>query len=244
MAKIKSVKTTKPGPPKAKKTSPLKVKKTVTQKAKKAASPATRKNTAVKFLALKKTADREFRKKTLQKRKFLKEREAQDEGRAVIVLSHTPHGFFEGQIKRYFRQFGVVENVRLVRSKKTGRSCGYAYVEFQHYEVAQIVAKHMDGYLTFGKIMKCKVIPPERATNRLFKFKRIRPDNCPKLENRRKAFRKLNKIRTEKEIKNRIDRLKSSYAMKIEKLQKLGIDIPMQTLLATLPQVTGQKVVD
>ena len=39
--------------------------------------------------------------------------------------------------------------------QQSGQSCGYAYVEFQHYEVAQIVAKHMDGYLTFGKIMKC-----------------------------------------------------------------------------------------
>lgn len=41
-----------------------------------------------------------------------------DGKRGVIALSNIPHGFFEGEMRRYFRQFGVLENIRLVRSKR------------------------------------------------------------------------------------------------------------------------------
>ena len=66
----------KPRPPKAKKVSPLKTKKkTVTLKAKTTTTTTTaspKNTTGAKFLALKKTEDAEFRKKTVQKRQFLK----------------------------------------------------------------------------------------------------------------------------------------------------------------------------
>lgn len=51
-------------------------------------------------------------------------------GSAVVYLGRIPHGFFEDQIRGYFGQFGDVLRVRLSRSKKTGRSRGYAFVEF------------------------------------------------------------------------------------------------------------------
>lgn len=84
--------------------------------------------------------------------------------RAVIVQSNIPHGSFKGQISHYFRQFGVLENVKPGCSKRTGQSYGYAYMVFQHYEVAKIMAVDMNGYLTFAKIVKCKVILPNMVT--------------------------------------------------------------------------------
>lgn len=38
--------------------------------------------------------------------------------RGVVYLGHLPHGFFEEQIKDYFKQFGSVTRVRVSRSKK------------------------------------------------------------------------------------------------------------------------------
>ena len=51
----------------------------------------------------------------------------------------------------------------------------------------------------------------------------------------------LNKKRSEKQVQNRMDRLKSSYTKKIKKLQELGIDIPLETLIPKQEQVGRTK---
>ncbi|XP_076341879.1 MKI67 FHA domain-interacting nucleolar phosphoprotein-like [Tachypleus tridentatus] len=70
---------------------------------------------------------------------------------------------------KYFSQFGKIKNLRLGRSKKTGGSRGYAYIEFQCDEVAKIVAETMNNYLMFDQLMKCKFIPPEMVHPLTFK---------------------------------------------------------------------------
>lgn len=80
-----------------------------------------------------------------------------------------PHGFFEEQIKKYFQQFGEVKRLRLARSKKTGGSKGFAYVEFEYPEVAQVAADTMDNYLMFNKVVKATFIPPENQAYNYFK---------------------------------------------------------------------------
>ena len=46
---------------------------------------------------------------------------------------------------------------------QTGNSKHYAFIEFEHEEVADIVAEAMDGYLLFNHILKCERVPPEKA---------------------------------------------------------------------------------
>jgi nucleolar protein 15 len=72
-------------------------------------------------------------------------------------------------MKKYFTQFGRVNNLRLSRNKKTGASKHYAFVEFASAEVADIVARTMDNYLMFGHILKVKLIPAEQVNANLFK---------------------------------------------------------------------------
>ena len=43
-----------------------------------------------------------------------------------------------------------------ILSTQTGKSKGYAYIEFQHKEVAKLVAETMNNYLMFTRILKCK----------------------------------------------------------------------------------------
>merc|ERR1719214_39613 len=61
--------------------------------------------------------------------------------RGVIYLGHIPKGFFEPQMKKYFSQFGTVTRLRLSRSKRNAHSKGYAFIEFEEEDVAQIVAE-------------------------------------------------------------------------------------------------------
>merc|ERR1712131_347619 len=48
----------------------------------------------------------------------------------VVYVSHLPNGLFERELKEYVEQFGKVTRLRLSRSKRTGGSKGYAFVEF------------------------------------------------------------------------------------------------------------------
>jgi nucleolar protein 15 len=73
----------------------------------------------------------------------------------VVYLGRIPHGFYEEQMKEYFTQFGQVNQLRLSRNRKTGKSKHYGFIEFKSAEVAQIVAETMDNYLMFGHILKC-----------------------------------------------------------------------------------------
>jgi len=87
----------------------------------------------------------------------------------VIFLKHIPHGFYEPQMKAYFKQFGQVKKLRLSRSRKTGESRGFAYIQFADEAVAKIAAESMNNYLMFDKLLKCEFIAPESVDPAWFK---------------------------------------------------------------------------
>lgn len=89
--------------------------------------------------------------------------------RGVIYLGHIPYGFFEQPMTKFFSQFGVVKRLRLARSKRTGNSKGYAFIEFEDDGVARIVAEAMDGYLMYERRLVCKFVPPEKVHAETFR---------------------------------------------------------------------------
>ncbi|XP_076246298.1 MKI67 FHA domain-interacting nucleolar phosphoprotein isoform X2 [Calliopsis andreniformis] len=104
--------------------------------------------------------------------------------RGLVYVGHIPHGFYEEQMSDYFKQFGKVTRVRVVRSKNTGRSRGYGYIEFLHPEVAKIAAETMNNYLMCGRLLKATYIPPEKQHQRYFAGTPWTKDSYPKLTNR------------------------------------------------------------
>lgn len=108
--------------------------------------------------------ERRIEKRRLRKlrKSGAREEESTPTESGVMYLAHIPHGFYEEEIRGYFAQFGRVTAVRLSRSKKTARSRGYAFIEFEDTEIAQKAAESMDGYLMHGQKLVAKVVPPER----------------------------------------------------------------------------------
>ena len=99
-----------------------------------------------------------------------KQQKPKSEESRTIYIGHVPHGFYEKEMEGFFSQFGVVTNLRLSRSKRTGASKGYAFIEFGDAETASIAAKTMDKYLMHGKQLVAHVVPPETANRpKLFK---------------------------------------------------------------------------
>ena len=142
------------------------------------------------------------------------------EKKGIVYIGHLPKGFEEEELKKFFTQFGGVSKLRVSRSKKTGRSKGYAFLEFEDKEVADIAVKTMDGYLMFGKQVQCHMVDaPHKDTfkhgNREWKF-------VP----RQLMFRnKLNS--TERTDEQRAERVKGLLEKEKEKrirLKELGIE--------------------
>lgn len=117
--------------------------------------------------------------------------EEEQEPRGVIYVGHIPEGFFEPQMRKFFTQFGKVLRLRISRSKKTARSKGYAFVEFEEESVAKIVAETMQGYLLFDKTLVCHLLPKEKQHKLLFKGCRRKFVNTTNLR-RKKHIMKVN----------------------------------------------------
>merc|ERR1719478_1053610 len=91
-----------------------------------------------------------------------------EEPRGVIYVGHIPDGFAEPQMRKFLAQFGKVKRLRISRSKKTAKSKGFAFVEFEEESVAKIVVETMNGYLLFGKTLVCHMLAKEKCHPRLF----------------------------------------------------------------------------
>ena len=139
----------------------------------------------------------------------------------VVFLGRIPHGFYEKQMLAYFSQFGKVLRLRLSRNKKTGASKHYAFIEFQHDSVANVVAETMNNYLLFSHLLKCKVVDPKDLHPSTFiganrKFKTI---PWAKIDSTRRA-----RVKSLDEITAIQDRLILRDDKKRQAIKAMGMD--------------------
>lgn len=169
-------------------------------------------------------------------KKINKQKPKQDP-KGVVFIKHLPHGFFEEQLKKYFEQFGNVTRVRLARSRRTGTSKGYAFVEFEYPEVAQVAAETMDNYLMFKKIVKAAYIPPEKQQFNYFRstVKKMRnksgktvwvSSKTASIQQRMKKHNDWSEENYQKRTQKQLAKLRKMN----EKYAKLGIDIDAITV--------------
>ncbi len=169
-----------------------------------------------------------------------KENEAQQEfvpyshSRGIVYLSHLPHGLYEKELRSFLQQFGAVTNLRLGRSKKSGQSKGYAFVEFRYPEVAQIVAETMNNYLMFDKLVKCESLPPEKVSKRCFREK-VDPKMPPQLKKRQEGKRQVNQLRTEEQNNRRLKKQLRRLEGVKKKLEAAGVKSQVELGQMALP---------
>lgn len=113
--------------------------------------------------------------------------------------------------------------MKLSRSKKTARSKGYAFVEFEDLETATIVAEAMNQYMMFGQTLKAHVLEQRQIHPDLFKnvdalssFRKM-PNTAIKREEH-------NKQRTVSQDAKRIERLKKKENRLREQMKEMGVN--------------------
>ncbi|XP_038550409.1 MKI67 FHA domain-interacting nucleolar phosphoprotein [Micropterus salmoides] len=185
---------------------------------------------AKELLALNPKQESEFKKK-VQEAKKNKSSKGSHLTPGVIYVGHLPLGLFEPQLKTYFGQFGKVLRLRLSRSKKTGGSKGYAFVEFECDEVAKIVAETMNNYLMGERLIKCNVMPPEKVHEKLFvgSEREFKKPSHP-------AVARYNKKHTEEQITKLKDKLLRKESKLRKRLAARGIDYDFPGFAAQVPQ--------
>ncbi len=151
------------------------------------------------------------------------------EGPGVVYVGRIPHGFYEHEMREYFSQFGDINRLRLSRSRKSGASKHYAFIEFSSVGVAKIVADTMDNYLMFGHILKCKVIPQEQLHESMWKGanKRFKAVPWNKIEGK-----KLEMGLSREQWAGRIEGEKKRRASKNEKTKEIGYEFEAGELKA------------
>lgn len=189
---------------------------------------------AAPILSLNPEEDAEFQKEVAQVRRRVTqqnkpEREKQEElTRGVIFVGHLPPVLFESQIKAYFSQFGNITRFRLSRSKRTGNSRGYAFVEFASEDVAKIVADTMNNYLFGESLLVCHFMPPEKVHKDLFKGWQV-PFHHPIYP----AVKRYNHKRTLLQKLRMEDRFKRKEKLLRKKLIAKGIDYDFPSLVSS-----------
>ncbi|CAG0882002.1 unnamed protein product [Darwinula stevensoni] len=182
----------------------------------------------VRKITSKSGSSKEIKKKKkneAEKKLMLEKREKQniykdhpEKKSSIVYLSHIPHGFYEEEMRKFFSQFGKVRRISLARSKKTGESRGFAFIQFQFPEVASIVAETMNNYLMFKKLLKCKVVPPEKLKPGMFQT----PGSM-------KRMQRLQRLQAQHEGKESARKVQAKAKARLRKLKKqskkLGITL-------------------
>ena len=139
----------------------------------------------------------------------------------ILYFGHLPVEFQEKELKGFLKQFGRVKNVRVSRSKTTQRPRGYAFVQFESDEIADIVQKTMNGYMIGDKTLAVSVVRKEKAHERMFFNSTFEKNPLTSAERQAKVH---NRSRTSEAQEKRHAKLLAKDVDRRAKLAEMGID--------------------
>lgn len=90
--------------------------------------------------------------------------QAQDNAQEVnpkkLFVGNLPFRMAEADIQELFAEYGEITSVHLVLDKMSGRSRGFAFVEFAEDSAAEAAVKALDGTDVDGRPLKVNVARP------------------------------------------------------------------------------------
>jgi nucleolar protein 15 len=149
-------------------------------------------------------------------------------GGAVVYVGRVPHGFYEEEMRDYFGQFGEITRLRLSRNRTSGASKHYAFIEFKHANVAEVVVETMHNYLLFNQLLQCKLVPSEQVHSECFKGANLKFKVIPWRAINRKRH---NAERSAEELAKIVAKGQERKAALKEKLAKSGIKYDLSEVI-------------
>lgn len=187
------------------------------------------------LLALDPQEDSEFKKKVDQAAKK-RPNKGGTLTPGVVYVGHLPRALGEKDLKSYFQQFGTVTRLRLAKSKKTGGSKGYAFLEYECDEVAKIVAETMNNYLMRERLIKCQMLTPEQVHKLTFKgwTRKFKPPTFP-------AVARYNAPRSAEQVAKMTKKLVQKENKLRKRLAAAGVDYDFAGFAAQVPKKPAKE---
>ncbi|KAN0124730.1 hypothetical protein V8E52_001282 [Russula decolorans] len=85
-------------------------------------------------------------------------------GAMQLYVGSLHFNLTEGDIKQVFEPFGELEFVDLHKDSVTGRSKGYAFVQYKRSEDARMALEQMDGFELAGRTLRVNTVHEKGAT--------------------------------------------------------------------------------
>eukprot|EP00754_Rhynchopus_humris_P016089 Rhum_TRINITY_DN14494_c15_g1::Rhum_TRINITY_DN14494_c15_g1_i1::g.92977::m.92977/K14838/NOP15; nucleolar protein 15 len=169
-----------------------------------------------------------------------------DKRLGVCYISHLPHGFYENQVRTFLSQYGRIKRLRLSRSKRTGASKGYGFVQFEDPDAAEEIAEDLNGTFLTGKVLRVEAIAPEKVHKDLWRGMKMnklqkkdeerrvngRLYNYVELSKKPWEARLMRNVTTERSMNEKLRSAGIAYEFKgfENQLTKLGLDyVPKAT---------------
>jgi len=171
-------------------------------------------------------------------RRKLQQPEEPENTATVVYIGHIPHGFYEDQMKGFFKQFGDIKRLRIARNRKTGKSKHYGFIEFESPIVAKVVADEMNNYLLFEHTLRVSLVPPEKVHPKLWKGVRrgFIPIDRVTIERKRH-----NKDKSVEEHKKMVEGIVKRDEKRRKRIQAAGIDYKCPALIG-ISQPSAKKI--
>jgi len=77
-----------------------------------------------------------------------------------LYVGNLPYSVTDADLQSLFAQAGAVESVALIKDRETGRSKGFAFVEFANGEDAQKAISMFNGQEMGGRALSVKIALP------------------------------------------------------------------------------------
>lgn len=79
-----------------------------------------------------------------------------------LYISNLPFAATEAELQPLCEQYGNVTRVHVVRDRATGRSKGFAFVEFPDRTQGEAAIAALDGFQFMGREIKAREAMPKR----------------------------------------------------------------------------------
>jgi len=74
-----------------------------------------------------------------------------------LIINYLPQTFTENDVMRYFSPFGLIDQCKVVRDFRTGKSKGYGFVKYAYEKSAVDAIKELNGFPVENKRLKVTV---------------------------------------------------------------------------------------
>ncbi|KAL7722139.1 Nucleolar phosphoprotein Nopp34 [Entamoeba marina] len=83
----------------------------------------------------------------------------------IVRIRNLPRDLDESDYLKYFKQYGKMKGLTLLRSKKSGSSLGIVFVRYEDADIARIVSDTLNRHILDGRLLRTELLEAKNDKN-------------------------------------------------------------------------------